>query len=397
MRITTLLILALFLACNTAQQPDQKEVPDTEGTPKEIEEEVIEQKPMINTTKPYYLHLEGTISDYPINMELMYFPNRYESSPGYQGYYYYQKYGEIIDLYGSEEEPGLISLSESDVQGNNTGNFQGRLNEQGHFEGRWISGDQKRTLPFELKPSDQSMLSFDLLLFSDSLLIEGFKTKKVPRIHVNQRWLYPKDSGDATLVRFLRSEIGKNIVGDSLAAIYTTPKAAFHVDKIGYFQEYKEDILSILEGEQENHDEIGWTVNYEIYRDMEIYFLSPTLLTFGVMDYYYTGGAHGNYSTAVHTYDLTKKKAIKLEDLFKPGYEETMSQILAAKARETYGIEPSQALSEFFFVDQIDPTENFGLTDKGIFFVYNPYEIAAYVYGEIKLFVAFEEVKEWVK
>lgn len=45
------------------------------------------------------------------------------------------------------------------------------------------------------------------------------------------------------------------------------------------------------------------------------------------------------------------------------------------------------------FDNTIQTTTNFCVTQKGILFLYNPYEIAAYAYGEIELFIPFEEVK----
>jgi hypothetical protein len=43
------------------------------------------------------------------------------------------------------------------------------------------------------------------------------------------------------------------------------------------------------------------------------------------------------------------------------------------------------------------PNDNFGITSKGIFFVFAPYEIAPYVVGEIELFVSFEKISDFVR
>lgn len=380
----------LCMACNASQQPGDQNL---ENTP---DQTTTENPFPIDTDAPFFLHLEGKIGDYPIGMELKHLPNRYATGSGYEGYYYYQKYGQPIALYGAEEEPDIISLTESDVEGSATGNFRGSLSSAGVFQGRWISGDQKRTLPFELTPSDRMKLFFDVLEFSDSLLIPT-GADKAPRVHVNHTWLYPRASGDADLVHFLRAEIRKNVVGDSLAQSAAEPLSAFNADKQGYFQEYRNEIESLLEYQRDNPDEDSWMMDYDFSKDMEIYYLSPTLLTLGFSEYSFTGGAHGNYGTGVHSYDLVNKKELRLADVFKPGYEAAVSQLLAAKARQTYGLTANQPLSEIFFQDDIGPTENFGLTNKGIFFVYNPYEIAAYVYGQIELFISFEEMKDWMQ
>lgn len=389
MRTLLIGLFALSMACNASQQPGDQNLEETPG-------QTAAGSPFpIDTEAPFCLHLEGKIGDHPIRMELKHLPDRYETGSGYEGYYYYEKYGQPIALYGFEDEPGVISLTESDVEGTATGNFRGSLSAEGLFQGRWISGDQRRTLPFELQPSDRQPLFFDVLEFSDSLLI-ATGADAAPRVHVSHTWLYPRAGSNTDLVHFLRAEIRKNMIGDSLARAAADPLSAFNADKQGYFQEFRNEIESLLEYQRANPDEESWMMDYEFSKDMEIYYLSPTLLTLGFSDYSFTGGAHGNYGTGVYSYDLVNKKELRLADVFKPGYEATVSRLLAAKARQNYGLTANQPLSEVFFQDDIGPTENFGLTDKGIFFVYNPYEIAAYVYGQIELFVSFTELEEWV-
>jgi hypothetical protein len=53
----------------------------------------------------------------------------------------------------------------------------------------------------------------------------------------------------------------------------------------------------------------------------------------------------------------------------------------------------NEPLSNALFENSIEPTNNFCITKKGILFLYNPYEIAAYAMGEIELFIPFEELK----
>ena len=53
-------------------------------------------------------------------------------------------------------------------------------------------------------------------------------------------------------------------------------------------------------------------------------------------------------------------------------------------------------LSNKLFENSVESTSNFCITPKGILFLYNPYEIAAYAYGEIELFIPFSEIKSVV-
>ncbi|RYF79039.1 MAG: DUF3298 domain-containing protein, partial [Chitinophagaceae bacterium] len=58
-----------------------------------------------------------------------------------------------------------------------------------------------------------------------------------------------------------------------------------------------------------------------------------------------------------------------------------------------FKLKPTDALTEVLFENKIAPNDNFYITGKGIGFSYAPYEIAAYAYGEINLFIAFKDIE----
>jgi hypothetical protein len=87
------------------------------------------------------------------------------------------------------------------------------------------------------------------------------------------------------------------------------------------------------------------------------------------------GGAHGNY--AVNYYQVSKKSGqpMKLADLYNEEEINRMSTIMSVS------IDPSISL----LTETIVPNENFILSKDSITFVYNPYEIAPYSEGVIRL------------
>ncbi len=46
--------------------------------------------------------------------------------------------------------------------------------------------------------------------------------------------------------------------------------------------------------------------------------------------------------------------------------------------------------------EEFDVTENFYLSDKGITFIYDPFEIAAYSYGEIAITLGWDQLRPLV-
>ena len=119
-----------------------------------------------------------------------------------------------------------------------------------------------------------------------------------------------------------------------------------------------------------------------VYQDAKI-------MTLADFTYLYSGGAHGNYATSYHNYDLANKKRLKLTDVITQDGKKKLSGLLAKAVRTQFKLKSSQPLTEVLFENKIAPTENFYLTAKGIGFSYSPYEVAAYALGEINLFISF--------
>jgi hypothetical protein len=54
-------------------------------------------------------------------------------------------------------------------------------------------------------------------------------------------------------------------------------------------------------------------------------------------------------------------------------------------------------LSEILLVDEIEVTDNFFLTGKGICFVYQPYEIGPFSMGEQEIYIPFSDIRNLLK
>ena len=331
-------------------------------------------------------------------------PNFYGSDEdGFEGRYYYDKYGEPIELWGSLDSLGNIVMTEINPSGESSGSFKGNIDGKGIFSGTWTSGDGERSFPFKLSPDgDNALISFQAYSFMDSLVI-GFNDKpgddserESAAIHIQQWWLYPSVPNNPELESFIRKEIRQMMVGDSLAALFTNPQEAFDAAKQPYFDDFGAEVKEMIEYDQESGEGLGWINDYSFDESMGVHYNSDSILTLGFHYYSYTGGAHGNYGVALRTYDLQKRKLLKLSDVFKAGYEKALSDQLANVLRKDYELEPGDPLSYVLFEDTIAPTENFGLTDKGILFSYDPYEVAAYAVGQIELFIPFEALGEWL-
>lgn len=348
------------------------------------------QSVVVSQRQTQYLHLTGTVGDLPVTFNLMREASPYDTGWFYHGYYYYDAYESLISLYGSVDSTGQVVLTEVSNWEQTPNTFVGTFAADNSFSGTWKAGDNTRELAFKLMPA-QGMLAFTHRAYADSLA--GLPDNpRSPKSFFRFDWM-EASSADQALNTFVNDAIRSGLLGDSLANIYKDLNKAIEALKKDYFANYRTEVQGMLaEGIIDTTEEMN-SLNYETDQSVFIYYNTPKLLTVGYNSYYYTGGAHGMHGTSVYSYDLESRKEINIEDVLKPGYENKLGAALAKAVRSRYQLTANQPLSEILFEDQVAPNENFGLTSKGIFFVYAPYEIAAYAAGEIELFVPFNDIK----
>ncbi len=109
----------------------------------------------------------------------------------------------------------------------------------------------------------------------------------------------------------------------------------------------------------------------------------------------YTGGAHGMYSTIYTNFYKPKHEVLTLKKMFNDTSLSTLLSVAEADFRTANELTPEDDLDElgFWFKDnQFHLNDNFILTEEGITWLYNPYEIGPYSQGTIELNVSKSEV-----
>ena len=111
---------------------------------------------------------------------------------------------------------------------------------------------------------------------------------------------------------------------------------------------------------------------------------------------YYEGGAHGVNQRIVMNFDNETGRLLTLADVFAPGYEQTLSELLLERLLEKTDTKNVDELRQKGFLYSMDmfPTENFVLGKDDITFIYNAYEIAPYDQGIIELNIDYGDCKE---
>ncbi|MFV0505337.1 MAG: DUF3298 domain-containing protein [Bacteroidales bacterium] len=102
--------------------------------------------------------------------------------------------------------------------------------------------------------------------------------------------------------------------------------------------------------------------------------------------YYFAGGAHGTTLNHTFNYDTKAKHFLTIDDVLGT---DSMQLVQLVKTRL------KDQIGDMNFVDDgvrgVSNLSKFLISDKGLEFIFDPYEVAAYVYGVVSVSVSFDE------
>ena len=181
---------------------------------------------------------------------------------------------------------------------------------------------------------------------------------------------------------FIDDSTSMKLAADSFASHYT---ASYRHDMAPFYREDRGDA-----------EKRPW---YEYHYDIEAHAKAGrngTTVYEASIDYY-EGGAHGISQLIVLNFDNLTGRQLTLADVLVPGYQQPLNELLLQKLMQLKGTDTIDQLREQGFLYSMDmfAPENFVLRhDGGITFVYNPYEIAPYSEGLIKLELDSDELQK---
>ena len=202
------------------------------------------------------------------------------------------------------------------------------------------------------------------------------------------------------VLKSIRTTIITNLFGDEYTSHANDSLVLlFTKDLYAEYKENNEPLLSEKDSANRySFDNEHVVSGFSLLSDKKIY-------VYGIERYVYMGGAHGLETRNYYNFDLKTGKTITEADLFKPEYKAELSELLKKRiveeskelkdAKET---EPILSLEDTdFWADAIKPNGNFYITDEGINYVFNPYEIAPYYIGQTEVTIPFNRLKNILK
>lgn len=136
---------------------------------------------------------------------------------------------------------------------------------------------------------------------------------------------------------------------------------------------------------------------YHWDQTLTVTFQDQDIIALTHVNYAYTGGAHGMQSTLFYNIHKETYNKITLKDILNSNYEHSLTKIGEAIFRKNEGLNPTASLDEYFFENQeFILNDNFLITLEGLKFLYNQYEIKAYVYGTTELLIPYTAIKDLI-
>ena len=130
-----------------------------------------------------------------------------------------------------------------------------------------------------------------------------------------------------------------------------------------------------------------WTMNvsYESYQYSD--FVRSVVFTIS----FYTGGAHPNSGYTSFNFDVKQDKQLALSDVFLNGNIpwDTISQLVQDDLKTQLGDMSDATTIEQGTGTNHDNYKNWAITDDGLTFFFDPYQVAAYAAGPQKVVIPF--------
>jgi hypothetical protein len=177
------------------------------------------------------------------------------------------------------------------------------------------------------------------------------------------------------------------------AVLYEGDSPQVYAD--GIYSSYKEQYEAI-KADAGDSETANWYYNeaIRVLTDTAVGAVNKPLLQIKRTIEVYTGGAHPSHNTRFYVFDVKNARRLSVEDVVQDDAEALVQAVEASLCRDK-GVAPGTPLNEaeitFADKEHLDAApDNFFLTDQGVGFHWNEYEIAPYSTGAIETVVLYD-------
>ena len=227
-----------------------------------------------------------------------------------------------------------------------------------------------------------------------------FDSPDNPSCSLVVKFTYPNRFDDETMLANLQEKFVTSAFGPESAGMSVQEAVdKYAADYIKMYKEiepdYKEEI------ESNNNEDANFATWYAYFQGLstDIVFNRAQIVSFTHKFEAYSGGAHGSQQYSNYVIDLNTGNWIKEGDIFIDDFKDDIARLLIDKIMELNQADNVQALIDlgFFGIEEIMPNDNILIDEKGVTYLFNEYEIAAYALGTTKVLLPFDEISLYLK
>lgn len=116
-----------------------------------------------------------------------------------------------------------------------------------------------------------------------------------------------------------------------------------------------------------------------------------------VLTYYsYRGGAHGIQTVSPIVFDAKTGAIVSEQDLFVPGYEGPVAELLKEAVKVSMEEEDAELL-DLVDMELVAPNNNFSVSSNGVEWIFQPYEVGPYALGIVSASLDWKQLKPYLK
>jgi hypothetical protein len=347
--ISLVCLLLFVIACNNQPEPPTQKP--------------LETKPLMQDLgSAFYLHFKGFSEKDTFYLELI------GRDTVLKGYFYAQTDQEIFLVNGSRYNDSfhleITPWHDFGLMEDSMSVFMDLKWTSSQLTGtKWANNKPKRNCV--IWPEDEGQVLAQPIVSEDSLMIDSGKSVIARNRFESLRFLHPDSSWiNQQLYRLMQdSSFNGDMEAFMKNSAYTMP----------------EDTSELEFMRERPYDEIT---------EVEILYNRQNRLVLCVFNYLYSGGAHGNFDFQILNLDITKREVLGLP----ADRLAELPSLIEKGFRKKHGLTEKDSLNQLLFENHPQwVNNNYYLTEKGIGFIYNPYEIAPYVAGSLSVYVRLKK------
>lgn len=218
---------------------------------------------------------------------------------------------------------------------------------------------------------DSLTLSKRVQYVEDGIAIKG-------GMRVNYKIVYPVSVPDNLSLKEIQGIFIRAFLGEE--------------NSTGTVQETFNRLLEEYSGAEEysaDSDDYG----YEDTRILHILTNTQNLLTVAFSTSEYTGGAHGLFGVSYLSIDKRNGTAVTEKTLFKSDYKNKLSSLIQGViADRNSSQDEDEHIGLLVDLLEVKANQNFYLSENGLVYVYNIYEIAPYAQGLVEIILPYKDI-----